>query len=751
MQLALDKCRVEDSLELSEAFARMKDAHLACSAPVPWRPHGGLGGVYAHLASHDGRSLVIADWVGWSRVGLWNTADRSLRWMIDLEHPVDSMAFSSDDKLLYLGGLDVVRVDAATGRINKQYSGFDDTLRKMALTADGARLVAYGEAPAASLCVCDTATGMVSESIDLPGSHDDSLYFALAPKSKLLVYQKQDRWAMQPLDGEASRRETTEITGRLLRAEFTPDEKLLVTVEEQEPKHPRQARLTGSASGTVPAIVRVRSLAEQLKVTASIQAKGRVEELIVAPAGNHLLVQTTRDSLRLYSLPNLALLKEIRVPEASGLAEWRGSGFGLPLPPVAAISPGQKWLTVSCRQSGRVFSFPDLQLAQQFDFGWCGEPAFFDHDRQVVFASSVPRWFHAHNWQESFPYAGHGGSVLQLQFSADGRTLRSLGTDQQICTWDAATMRMLGRTAPPPGLAYQRICGPDGRYVVCSPAAGDGDVDWYFLSQGVPSRPDADQRSPPSQLKVLDLESGKAVGQFALSLDALVFWIGDRQVVCLDKERWRRISIPEGRLLEERAMDRRALENEFDFSACRLGEDHKTLWFVTHLGGDRRPIRSLPVDVLELTTMKKMRLGELPREHWSHEGAFTLVPGGTYFAIGPQIFDRQTLKFLNARIFRHLHGCWLAFSPKGNRYAAVTSGEMFLEGQQSARWDTEKYGLVHAHDVATGRTLLAFPSWSCWGEVEQVQFSPDERRLAIAESDGRIMVWNLPDIRPTRK
>ena len=78
-----------------------------------------------------------------------------------------------------------------------------------------------------------------------------------------------------------------------------------------------------------------------------------------------------------------------------------------------------------------------------------------------------PRFFDPTSGDELFPYEGHGSYVVDLRFSADGRVLRSIGSDGSICTWDAGTMKMLTRSALPTGRFLANIRPSDGRYGLC--------------------------------------------------------------------------------------------------------------------------------------------------------------------------------------------------------------------------------------------------------------------------------------------
>src|SRR5262249_3270386 len=83
----------------------------------------------------------------------------------------------------------------------------------------------------------------------------------------------------------------------------------------------------------------------------------------------------------------------------------------------------------------------------------------------------TPLFFDGRTGEEVMPYEGHGNWICDLRFSADGRTLRSVGWDGTVCTWDAATMKMLRRISLPAGRVPIEIRPSDGRYAFCPSAA----------------------------------------------------------------------------------------------------------------------------------------------------------------------------------------------------------------------------------------------------------------------------------------
>jgi hypothetical protein len=154
-----------------------------------------------------------------------------------------------------------------------------------------------------------------------------------------------------------------------------------------------------------------------------------------------------------------------------------------------------------------------------------------------------------------------------------------------------------------------------------------------------------------------------------------------------------------------------------------LAEDGKTVFWAHDLGKNTPPWTAEKTD---LATMECVMLGKIPVEHWPN-GDFGLVPGGKYFHLGSQIYDRRTLKLVAAREFLGYGLRVIGFSPDGSRYAAM------LQKARDSHAKTE--ALVRVQDTLTGRTVLAFTPPAA---VLQFRFSNKGEQLAIAYDDGTL-------------
>jgi WD40 repeat protein len=119
-----------------------------------------------------------------------------------------------------------------------------------------------------------------------------------------------------------------------------------------------------------------------------------------------------------------------------------------------------------------------------------------------------------------------------------------------------------------------------------------------------------------------------------------------------------------------------------------------------------------------------------------------LVPGGRYFHLGTQIYDRQTLKPVAAREFPHMDVTGMTFSGTGDRYAVVMWKSRDEDDHDWWRHrDANKESLVRVHETLNGNTLLAL---SPTHAARSMRFSSDGKRLAIACDDGTIEIRDLP-------
>ena len=418
--------------------------------------------------------------------------------------------------------------------------------------------------------------------------------------------------------------------------------------------------------------------------------------LAISPDGSQVAIASGDVRLAIYRLPNLKTIKEYQFP-CRARRENRISQL--------AYSPDGKWLAAA--QKGR----------------------------------PTPRLFLATTGEEVIPYDGHGDYPVDLRFLPDGKTLRSIGKDGSVCTWDAATLKMLRRRFLPDGRLAASVRPFDGRYVLCPLT-----------------------RDPKKPIQVIDVETGKALCEASLPLmwddfaasdyhvasAGSVFWLNDEEALCVGLFledhtgtgfHWWRLNYRTGKTLAEGSGDN-DIENSLWFGRPALTEDGKRL-LVLH-GFGKGSWGALNGAWIDTTTMVSQKLGEAKLDR-KPNGDFGLVPGGKYFHIGSHIFDRQTLKLVAARDFPRDTLNTIVFSPDGSRYAAEiakTRGQDDWPGIDEWSWYRRYPALVRVQETLSGRTLsVSSPS----AAASRLAFSADGKRVAMANDDGTIEVRDVPD------
>lgn len=395
-----------------------------------------------------------------------------------------------------------------------------------------------------------------------------------------------------------------------------------------------------------------------------------------------------------------------------------------------------------------IYRLPDLKMMSEFYFPCRARRServsqlVYSPDGKWLAASQgmrpTPRLLRRETGEEVMPYAGHGDYPVDLRFMPDGKSLRSIGEDGTICTWDAATLKMLRRTSLPAGRLAASV-RTDGRYALCPLT-----------------------RDPKEPIQVIDLDTGKALCEVALPLTwgdfgvtehkaarvSRVHWVNDQEVLCTGcfiesgtgaRYHWWRFNYRTGQVVKEGPIDIHT-QNSLLNGRGELTENGRHLFVID--GGHKGSwghVRSEWIDTGTLASQNGVE-AKIDRQP---NGEFGLIPGGKYFHIGSHIFDRQTLKLVAARDFPRDTLSMIAFSHDGSRYAAVVAKTRGLDdwpGIDEWSWYKTYSSVVRVHETLAGKALLAFsPSASVW----RLAFSADGRRIATANDDGTIEVWDV--------
>ncbi len=646
-----------------------------------WQPRG----TNALAFSSDGKFLATG---GGGVVDIWRTADWTSAGELHQTGLVSTLAFSPDGRFLYVAANDdpdpiLCRFEWRTGRRDKVFEGHKKQVDGMALSTDGQTMITASSLEDL-LYLWNTTTGAIVGSFDC-----SSPRFAYAPQRDLVV-----QWSTSETGSVTAYLAGAEIPGfafatDVIAAAFTPDEQSLLVV-----------RRLGSA-----ALVQELSLGVH-----------RVDDLHRI-AGNALFSRVWHERA---DNRWRVLAEEHSLPVGGDEA-------------ALAISPdGQQVAVASGAVRLAIYAMPDLKPIKEFHFA-CRQPQ-SECIRQVVYSPdgtwlamgqqgrTTPRLFDVAATEERTVDEGHGDRVLDLRFSADGRSLRSVGKDGTVCMWDTTSMNMLRRISLPTDRLVASIRPSDGRYALC-PVPDD------------PKRP----------IQVVDLDTGKACCELTLPLTwhgfdapprglarlSRVYWLNKEEVLCTgyfhhegigSRDHWWRFDCQTGEIVDE---GRRDMSERYAFGHGRgfVTEDGGHL-FLLH-GGWKG---SLPAEIarVNLRTFQSSELGRIARRP---RGEFGLVPGGKYFRLGLHIYDRRNLGLVAAKEFPYdkVGIGSVAFSLDGERYAIAL------------RSKTEY--VVVIYETLTNRVLLAFRPTT---PVVRLQFSQNGSRLALAYADGTLEVRSVP-------
>jgi WD40 repeat protein len=386
-----------------------------------------------------------------------------------------------------------------------------------------------------------------------------------------------------------------------------------------------------------------------------------------------------------------------------------------------AVSADSKQVVFRDRK-GRAWaaSLPDLAMVRPLISAQGDELsrgiAFSPDGRLLAFASRYDaiHLFNAETLEPIQSASGHTRHVASVHFLSDGKTLRSVGNDNVVCSWNTSTAKLEKQLQLPPHTVCVSVRPSDGRYALCASAA---DVDVPFW--------ESKKEIPPA--KVLDLNDGKVVSEVALPVNwpfntTKVLWIKEPEALCLADFKLRRFNYLTGTV---RDYGRNRIHGD-------VSEDGRSIYQIDGGGKDGTvKVERFAIETGELTPLGG---ADLPHMTGNFHG---LVPGGKRFYVanpGVYLFDRTPVKLISEKRFKGWHMLRLCFSPDGSYYALAAAPQK--RGSSAEESNEFAETVVRVHQTLSGDTLLAFAARDRM--VKDLKFSPDGKQLAIVTNDGFI-------------
>ncbi len=326
----------------------------------------------------------------------------------------------------------------------------------------------------------------------------------------------------------------------------------------------------------------------------------------------------------------------------------------------------------------------------------------------AVEGEGVPALFRTETGERIRPTSGHNGAIAGAYFSADGKSVRTLGRDNRVCIWDRKTLRLLKSISLPDSFEVLRGREPGGKFFAC-------------IDQAVTDK---------TILRIVDADTGRTTFTFTFpnsdSRNDHFFWLGEHKAVYSRGKKLFLLDCAAGKVLKELAW-----ETSYQLSALARAPDGKSLYAYAHSTGMISYCKawSLP--------LKRGKAQELAQQD---EGGldFGLVPGERYVYLASpkfRLLRRADLRVVTSRSFRGMDLRPLSFSGDGGRYAVTASGE---RGSALPLADRRITSVVRVHDTLSGKTLGAFPA-----SPSRLRLSPDGRQLVVVDGDNALALWDL--------
>ena len=324
----------------------------------------------------------------------------------------------------------------------------------------------------------------------------------------------------------------------------------------------------------------------------------------------------------------------------------------------------------------------------------------------------------------------HYGYVICMEFSADGQTLISAGSDQSITQWDIATRRPLATLHGHSFEVWRLALLPDGKTLVSG--SGDGEILAWDLGAGrvkefvtLPIVPSLSWRFAPTSDSIITCSLGGDV----------IRWEGrDFQ------ERQPLLKLGEGLVNVAFSEDCGTLAASFTNGLIRVWNlNQESPCFELKTGSSSAVVWGFADGTNRLLVVNE-------NDQSLHE--WNLV-SGVEQRPGPDLADWQVRgsfphgsreRFTGPALKRYFDAAPAA-QRLPDRVSRVFAGAFSQDHHYFAR--ARPLSLVEVEDAETGRTLGQFRG--ILQGVHSLAFSPDSHRLAVGSDDRQaVKLWDLP-------
>jgi len=322
-------------------------------------------------------------------------------------------------------------------------------------------------------------------------------------------------------------------------------------------------------------------------------------------------------------------------------------------------------------------------------------------------------------------------------------TIAPLNNDRRLLTWGFGSQRILvwdivQRTA------VEQITLPKNERPIGMFGPGNA---WLFCEPTSPSlAQDAQRPLKYHAARLLDLEQRQFRQTLWLPEYGPIGWVTNDEYVWRFGNEWRRVRAADGKTLKQQQIDEPKQEGYDPFSSLLFpNEDGSQIWEWGSYYGSRG--RSFPIlrvwDAKELTLLRDVKAR-------IDDGRFGIVPGGKYFHVGTQIFERESGKPIYETQYEGSHEGYVTFARDGCIFAAAADIGIHLTDppeEWKKKKPHERRESIHIHETASGRLLAVVPVFSGYS-ASALRFTRDGTRLIVAESPYLIRVWDLRHVLP---